>query len=204
MKRTHCASSSSTVPPGVGAFVWEVVKIFALAMVVIIPIRLFLFQPFVVNGASMEPNYHSGEYLIINEIGYKEVRIGDFILKRSTREFRRGDTVVFRFPQRPGTFFIKRVVALPGERITVRGGVVTIYNELHPEGMVLEEPYLSESARVTTDDVSYTVGEDEYFVMGDNRNHSYDSRAWGPLPKRYVMGKAVVRLYPVTRAGAVN
>lgn len=190
---------TEVVPEGVGAFVWEVVKIFAFAAAIIIPIRLFLFQPFLVEGSSMAPNFHSGEYVIVNEVGYKNVHLGGVTLLAPRRELHRGDPVVFRFPQDPKTFFIKRVIGLPGERVTVRGGIVTIYNDAHPDGFVLTEDYLPNGGIVTTDDVDYTVAPDEYFVIGDNRNHSYDSRMWGPLNKDFVMGKVLVRIWPFTR-----
>lgn len=184
------------VPEGVGAFVWEVVKIFAFAAIIIIPIRLFLFQPFLVQGASMAPNFHSGEYVIVNEVGYKHVHIGGMTLMPSRKELHRGDPVVFRFPQDPKTFFIKRIVGLPGERISVRGSVVTIFNDIYPDGFILKEEYLPGGMIVTMDDLEYNITNDEYFVVGDNRNYSHDSRAWGPLHKDFVMGKVLVRIWP--------
>ncbi len=190
-------TKDEVVPDGVGDFVWEVVKIFAFAAVIIIPIRLFLFQPFLVQGSSMVPNFHGGEYVIVNEVGYKNVRIGDMTLLPSRKELRRGDPVVFRFPENPRTFFIKRVIGLPGERVRVQGGVITIYNDVHPEGFVLEESYLPGGRIVTSDDVEYALEDDEYFVVGDNRNYSHDSRAWGPLQKDFIMGKVLVRIWPL-------
>ncbi len=194
---THRKNVSS-VPEGVGAFVWEVVKIFAFAAVIIIPIRLFLFQPFLVQGASMMPNFHEGDYVIVNEVGYKNVHLGNLQLRAPSREFHRGDPIVFRFPNSPKTFFIKRVIGLPGERVVVRSGTVIIYNDTHPDGFILDEKYLPNGGIITDDRVDYTIGTDEYFVMGDNRNHSYDSRRWGPLKKKYVMGKVLVRIWPLT------
>ncbi len=192
--RQNAATSS-----GVGAFVVEIVKIFAIAAMIIVPVRMFLFQPFVVNGASMEPNFHGGEYLIVNEVGYKEVRLGDLVLRRSTRDLRRGDPVVFRFPEQPRAFFIKRVIGLPGERVVIRDGKIRIYNTLHPEGFDLDESYLPRDVITIADQEEYVVGNNEYFVIGDNRGHSYDSRMWGPLDKRYVMGKVLMRLWPPTK-----
>ncbi len=183
----------------IGNFVWEVVKIFVFSAMIIIPVRTFLFQPFLVQGASMAPNFHGGEYVIVNEMGYKDVSIGDLTLVPVQREFHRGDPIVFRFPNDPKVFFIKRVVGLPGEKITIHNGVVTIYNDVHPDGFVLEEEYLPQNYDDANGDVEYTVGNDEYFVMGDNRNNSYDSRAWGPLDKDLVMGKVLIRIWPFSK-----
>lgn len=194
--------AQKTVPDGVGAFVAEVVKVFVLAATVIIPIRMFLFQPFLVQGASMDPNFHDGQYLIIDEIGYKRVTLGLHgagpAVMEPSKELARGDVAVFRYPKNPSQYFIKRVVGLPGERIVVDRGVVTIYNTVHPEGVLLDESYLD---AVPEDDtaVDLVIPTDAYFVMGDNRDGSYDSRSWGPLGKEHVIGRAAVRLWPVAK-----
>ena len=152
-----------------------------LLIVVLLPIRLFVAEPFLVYGSSMEPNFDTGDYLIVDELSYK----------LSTPK--RGDVVVLRPPMDLTKHYIKRVIGLPGETVDVKGDVVTIINKEHPEGFILKEPYLT----FKSDKESHTtLTSDQYFVMGDNRTVSYDSRSWGPLPKEDITGKAFLRLYP--------
>ncbi|EKD58738.1 MAG: hypothetical protein ACD_56C00060G0012 [uncultured bacterium] len=190
---------------GVGSFLWEVVKVFFWALVIIVPIRVFLFQPFFVQGASMEANFHDGDYLIINELGYKktDVRAGELHLfnVETFKDLKRGDVVVFRYPKDPKQFFIKRVIGLPGEQVKVEGGRVTIFNNENPEGFVLDESAYLKDHLVTNGAVTSSLNTKEYFVMGDNRQFSHDSRAWGPLPKDDVVGKVLVRAWPIPKMG---
>lgn len=190
---------------GVGSFLLEIVKVFILALVIITPIRIFLFQPFFVQGASMEPNFENGEYLIINELGYKKtnIRMGEkqFFSVSSFKDLKRGDVIVFRYPKDPKQYFIKRVIALPGEKIKISNGKVYIFNEENPEGFVLDEnEYLSKIAN-TSGNITEQLSDSEYFTMGDNRSYSHDSRAWGPLDKKFVIGKVLIRAWPFNRAG---
>lgn len=182
---------------GVGGFFLEIVKIFILAIVVIVPIRVFLFQPFFVQGASMEPTFEDGQYLIVNELGYKETDL-KFFKVDSFKELKRGDVIVFRYPHNPSQFFIKRIIGLPGERIKIDKGVAYIYNEEHPEGLKLDETYLP-SGLTTKGENDYQIRDDEYFVMGDNRNHSSDSRVWGPIKTSHVVGKVFLRAWPINK-----
>jgi len=188
---------------GVGNFLWEVVKVFFWALVIIMPIRIFLFQPFFVQGASMEPNFDDGDYLIVNELGYKKTTVGtgfaDFFTVTPFKELERGDIVVFKYPKNPQQYFIKRIIALPGEKIQISAGKVIIFNSQNPEGLALDESYLSEGLE-TTPEIARTLSDSEYFVMGDNRKASHDSRAWGPLPKDMVIGKVLLRAWPVNKA----
>lgn len=134
----------------------------------------------------MEPNFYNHEYLIIDEISYR------------FSEPVRGDIVVFRYPDDPRQFFIKRVVGLPGERLVISGGKVHIYNNQHPKGHVLSEvDYLGKT--LTPGDEDIKLGEDEYFLMGDNRHASMDSRVFGPVPERFVVGKVLFRGWPPER-----
>lgn len=191
---------------GVGSFLFEVIKVFVLALVIIVPIRVFLFQPFFVQGQSMEPNFSQGEYLIVNEFGYKQtkVKIGSlnlFTLK-PFRELERGDVVVFRYPRDPSQFFIKRVIGLPGERIELRKGEVALQSKDGSfESFVLDEVSYLGSGAETSGTVSLEMGDGEYFVMGDNRGHSHDSRSWGVLGEEFVIGKVLLRAWPVTEFG---
>ena len=174
-----------SVRSGFLLFLWDFFKVFAIAIAVIIPIRWFLFQPFVVTGDSMKPNFHDGNYLVIDELSYR------------LREPARGEVVVLRAPNSPNEFFIKRVVGLPGERIVVEDGHVRIYSEEHPEGAVLQESYLPNN-NLTYGNVDTLLRKDEYFVLGDNRLSSSDSRFWGTLRRSEIIGRAVIRVFPVS------
>lgn len=203
-KNISNSSVEEDVYYGVGSFLWEVLKVFFWALIIIMPIRIFLFQPFFVQGASMETNFKDGDYLIVNELGYKETSLdlGSMHLfnVNSFRELNRQDVVVFRYPKDPKQFFIKRVIGLPGEKVKLELGVVTIYNEAHPEGFVLNEHSYLASNVLTTGSVLLTLEDDEYFVLGDNRQFSHDSRAWGVLPKNDVIGKVLIRAWPISKA----
>lgn len=189
---------------GVGSFIVEIIKVFFWAAIIILPIRIFLFQPFFVQGASMEPNFEDGEYLIINELGYKETDLNIFNNHLFTvepfKELNRGDVIVFRYPKNPSQFFIKRVVALPGETITVKDEKVIIASSENPAGFVLDESgYLDEGA-ATSGEINRQLEENEYFVLGDNRSASHDSRSWGPLKKDLIIGKVLLRAWPIGKA----
>jgi signal peptidase I len=182
------------------ALFFEMVKVIALAIVIIIPIRVFLFQPFFVQGASMEPNFEDGEYLIINEFGYKHTEIPGVGTVEQFRDLDRQDVVVFRYPKNPEQYYIKRVIALPGESVAIKDGIVYIFNEVHHQGYALDESaYLAKNVK-TSDMTKITLDEDEYFVMGDNRSFSYDSRAFGPIHRKDLIGRVLLRAWPVSRA----
>jgi signal peptidase I len=170
-------------------FTWEVIKVAVISLAIIIPIRYFLIQPFIVKGASMEPNFHDREYLIIDELSYR------------LNNPQRGDIVVFRYPKDPQEYFIKRVIGLPGEKVEIKNGQVFIYNEAFKDGVALDEKYLS--ADIKTDAnygiSSATLGEGEYFVMGDNRNSSKDSRSFGSVDRSFIVGRVLFRGWPLDR-----
>ncbi len=193
---------------GVGGFFVEIIKIFFLALIIIIPIRVFVFQPFFVQGASMEPSFDDGEYLIVNEIGYKKTEIGIEDMKIATlspfRKLERGDVIVFRYPKDPRQFYIKRVIGLPEETIEIKNGKVFIDNDRWLGGRILDESdYLDESVITQTheggSDFVKTIGKDEYFVMGDNRPNSSDSRVWGAIRNTDVIGKVLIRAWPLNK-----
>lgn len=165
----------------------EVVEVAIIAIGAVFIVRHYLIQPFLVSGDSMVPNFHNGDYLLIDELTYR------------LRGPERGEVVVFRFPQNESTYFIKRVIGLPGERVKIEGGKITIYNADHREGLTLDESYLPKSA-LTSDVRDITLGKDQYYMMGDNRPASYDSRRWGPLPSKDIVGLVRVRLWPVAQA----
>ncbi len=162
---------------------WEILKIFLIALIIVIPIRYFLFQPFFVKGQSMEPSFENGDYLIIDELSY---RLGDP---------QRGDVVVFRYPNDVSQRYIKRVIGLPGETVEVKNGNVAITNS---EGEKVLDESLYLSGVETPGDIITTLAEEEYFVLGDNRPSSFDSRSWGILPGKDIIGKVAVRAWPFT------
>jgi len=116
---------------------------------------------------------------------------------------KRGDAVIFRYPGNPSVNYIKRIIALPGEKIKIDNNKVTIINATHPGGVVLDETYLKNPITVGPDNGPFekTLGENEYFVMGDNREHSSDSREWGVLPKANIIGRAWLTIIPLDRFG---
>ncbi len=189
---------------GVGSFLWEIVKVFVWALVIIVPIRVFLFQPFFVQGASMEPNFKNGDYLVINELGYKKTEVGvagfHFFTVEMMKDLNRGDVVVFKYPRNPQQYFIKRVIGLPGERVKIETGKVMIFNKENPAGFVLDERTHLPAGLSTGGMVDIVLTEDQYFVLGDNRQNSSDSRAWGPLPKDDVVGRVLIRAWPFSKA----
>lgn len=153
-----------------------------ISLVIILPVRYFLVQPFFVIGASMEPNFQSGNYLIIDELSYR------------LRGPERGEVIVFKYPLNQREYYIKRIVGIPGETIIVKNGKVTIKNEKNPEGFVLDESiYINE---YTGHDTERMLGRNEYFVLGDNRGASSDSRTWGAVPENLIVGRAWVRVFP--------
>jgi signal peptidase I len=203
-KKSNVFNSEKPAYLGVGRFLLEIIKVFILAVVIITPIRIFLFQPFFVQGASMEPNFEDGQYLIVNELGYKKTNVGvggkDLFTAQPFKELKRGDVVVFRYPKDPKQFFIKRVIGLPGETIKVSGGNVTISDSKNPSGFMLDESsYLAQGLK-TQGEETVDLNADQYFVMGDNRSYSHDSRAFGPVDKSLVIGKVLVRAWPFNKA----
>lgn len=167
-------------------FVGELVHVIVISLAIILPIRYFLIQPFYVKGASMEPNFYDHEYLIIDEISYRFM------------DPERGEIIVFRYPNDPQQYFIKRVIGLPGERIVISDGRVRIYDGTDPEGYLLDEgKYLADQSTPGEKDV--TLDEDEFFLLGDNRKASLDSRVFGAVPGQFVVGKVWFRGWPPER-----
>jgi signal peptidase I len=185
---------------GVGGFFLELIKIVFWAFLIIAPVRIFLFQPFFVQGASMEPNFENNQYLIINEFGYKKTNVGvpgkSFFSVEPFKKLKRDDVVVFRYPKNRTQYFIKRIIGLPEEKIEIKDNRVTIYNPENPQGLVLDEKnYLSADTR-TSGDLVIQLDENEYFVLGDNRMFSSDSRYWGPISSSDIIGKVLLRAWP--------
>lgn len=178
----------TTQAPEKGGFWSEVVKFALIAVLIVLPFRLFIAQPFIVSGESMDPTFTNGQYLIVDQISYK------------LEDPARGDVIIFKYPLDKTKYFIKRVIGLPEETVIIKQGVVTIKNSAHPNGITLDEPYI-DPQNIREDDSSTTLGKGEYFVMGDNRNGSSDSRVWGAVPKSHIIGRPFVRLLPVPTFG---
>ncbi len=157
-----------------------------LIVLVVIPVRAFVVTPFVVDGESMHPTFENLDYLIVDELTY------DFHAPA------RGDVIVFRYPEDPAIFYIKRIIGLPNETVSINHGVITI-TKADGTQLTLAEPYVvNEDATYSK---SFTLGPAQYFVMGDNRPNSSDSRVWGPLPAKNIVGRVDLRLFPLSKAG---
>lgn len=161
---------------------WEVLQVVLIAGVTVFIIRTFIVQPFLVSGTSMEPNFASGNYLLVDEVTYR------------FEDPQRGDVIVFRYPGDQKTFYIKRIIGLPGEHVMIVNGQIIV------DGMTLNEYYLSKDLK-TIGTVDRELREDEYFVLGDNRYYSFDSRQWGILPKKNIVGIVRLRLFPLSKIG---
>src|SRR3989344_3084871 len=157
-----------------------------IALVIALPIKYFIASPFIVVGTSMSPTFENNDYLIVDKITYR------------LHEPNRGDVVIFRPPFSEKTYFIKRIVGLPGETIKMNDEKITVINKNRPEGFVLSEKYVSSFRDGVT---SVTLRKNEYFVMGDNRAVSSDSRVWGPLSFDRISGRAIVRVFPLSHLG---
>lgn len=162
----------------------ETLRFVIITILIVVPFRLFIAQPFIVSGDSMVPTFHNGEYLIVDELSYY------------MREPHRGEVVIFRYPKEPSKFFIKRVIGLPGETVIIKNGHIEI-TEVGGARITLTEPYVK--AEVLSD-MTTILAQNEYFVMGDNRNASSDSRFWGPVPQQLLIGRAFARLLPLAQA----
>lgn len=163
----------------------EVLEIAVIAVAAVFIVRSFLVQPFLVSGTSMYPTFNNGDYVLTDELTYR------------IRPPERGEVVVFHDVSDPSTYLIKRIIGLPGERLVIKNNTVTIYNKQNPNGFVLDESYLP-AGTITSGDEDITLSSTTYFMMGDNRAVSYDSRSWGPLPASNIVGLVRFRLWPLS------
>jgi len=166
-------------------FGFEVAKVIVIALVIVVPLRVFVFQPFLVRGDSMEPNYHSGDYLIVDQLSYR------------FRSPERGEVIVLKFPLDASQRFIKRIVGLPGETVEVKDGKVVVYGkeEDQRDAVVLDESTYLPLSLTTPGSVRIDLKEQEYFVLGDNRPFSSDSRKWGVLEKELIIGRVFLNVF---------
>ena len=165
-------------------FIWEIFKIVFVSLLIVIPVRFFLFEPFIVMGASMEPNFQQGNYLIVDRFSYR------------FREPKRGEIVVFNIHQGINRRYIKRIIGLPGETIQIENGQVIIFNQ--GEKQLLNESDFLFLNTQTPGNIEIILDKNEFFVLGDNRIFSSDSRHWGSLDKEKIIGRVVVRAWPFT------
>lgn len=180
---TQPAANAKKDGPG---FFIEIFRFAVLALLIVVPFRMFIAQPFIVSGASMSPTFETGQYLIVDQLTYH------------LEQPQRGDVVIFRYPEDPSKFFIKRLIGLPSETVEIQGQKVSIRDTKTGSSTTLQEPYLHDFN--TRDDyLTVTLSPDEYFVMGDNRSASSDSRVWGAVPKKLLIGRALIRLLPVDK-----
>lgn len=162
----------------------EIITIVVIVFGVIIPFRVYVAEPYLVDGKSMDPTFETTDYLIVDKISEK------------AKYPERNSVVVFKYPENPKKNFIKRIIGLPGETVVVTKDAVKIINDENPKGFFVDQPYVVHKAEI---EVTKKLGENEYFVMGDNRADSFDSRYWGPLDRKFILGRPVVQLWPLTK-----
>jgi signal peptidase I len=167
----------------------EVLEIAIIAVVAVFIVRTFLVQPFLVSGTSMYPNFSNGDYVLVDELTYR------------LRPPERGEVAVFRDPEDLSTYFIKRIIGLPGEKVVLHASTITVYSSASPNGFALDESYLP-AGTATSGDKTYVLSSSTYLMFGDNRPFSYDSRSWGPLPAKDIVGLVRIRLWPINEITA--
>lgn len=176
-------TSNQSAPQQENFFI-EIIKFAFIAALIVIPFRVFIAEPYIVQGASMSPTYETGHYLIIDKLSHKVDQLD------------RGTVIVFEYPNDPSRFFVKRVIGLPGETVRVQDGTVSIKTTGGSEFQQLDEIYIAGRTQGSSDQV---LTNSQYFVMGDNRSNSSDSRFWGPLEQNLIKGRSLVRLYPFNK-----
>lgn len=163
-----------------------------IALAIFVIMYRFLFQPHEVKGNSMYDNYHDGEYLLTDKISYR------FHLPQ------RDDVVIFKAPKNEDYDYIKRIIGLPGDQIKIESGRVYVNNQLLDESGYLGPSVMTQPGYFSREGINITVTDDNYYVLGDNRNNSSDSRDWGLVPKTNIIGKAWLRYWPITKLGIIN
>lgn len=161
----------------------DTVRFILISLVLVLGFRYFVAQPFIVSGDSMVPTFKNGEYLIVDELSYRFEKPS------------RGDVIIMRYPLDPSKYFIKRIIGLPGETLNFEGEKITV-TTIEKKLMVLSEPYIQNPR---SDSITVTLSDNQYYVLGDNRGASSDSRRWGPLPAGNIIGRPLLRLIPISR-----
>ena len=161
--------------------IWELLEVILIAFLPLFVISQFLARPFIVQGASMEPNFQNGNYLIIDMVSYR------------FNNPDRGDVVVFRYPGNRSSYYIKRIIGLPGDHVSLRNGDVFV------NGEITSDEYFSLGVDTfPASQTDFSLTENQFFVMGDNRAMSFDSRNWGPLERSDIIGFVRIRVWPLS------
>lgn len=169
---------------------WENLEMIIIALLIVLPVRHFLIQPFIVHGSSMEPTFFTQDYLIIDEFSYR------------FRAPERYEVIVLKAPNHPNQYYIKRIIGLPGETVEIKNGKISIIDSSQQK-IDPREDFLPESI-ITSGNLTITLSPKQYFVLGDNRLASYDSRNWGPLDQNLIIGRVWIRLLPFRRLAVFN
>ena len=175
---------------GFKSFLLEFGEVIITALLIVLPIRMFVISPYFVKGQSMEPNFHNNDYLLVDKLSYRFT------------EPKRGEVIVFKAPD-GASYYIKRIIGLPGETIEINNNSIVVFNKEFPEGLKLNEEYLP-ADDLTLNNITIKLRENEYFVLGDNREASFDSRSWGNLERNKIIGKVWVRVAPISNARAIT
>lgn len=168
------------------SFFREIITFLIIAVFVVLPFRMFVAEPYLVSGSSMYPTFSTGNYLIVDKVSYKMHNPSRF------------DVIVMIYPADPSKDFLKRIIGLPNETVIIENGSVSIKKQNEENGVKLDEQYVQ---LPKSENLTKVLGPNEYFVMGDNRAGSFDSRYWGPLPKEDIVGKPLIRLWPFSKIG---
>lgn len=171
------------------SWVFDLSKIIVILVVIVLVTHFFIATIFVVSGQSMEPNFHDKEYLLIN---------------RLSGNLKRGDVVGLYYPGNPSEKYIKRIIGLPGEKVKIKNNKITVYNKENPQGFILNEGFYLSPEIQTSENKAWQVPEGEYFVVGDNRENSSDSRVFGTVPAKYIVGRAIAVLWPIGEINTIN
>jgi signal peptidase I len=164
----------------------EWIQVIIIALVIAIPIRWLIAEPFIVNGASMDPTFATNQFLIVDRVTYR------------FEAPKRGDVIVFEYPNDPSIYYIKRIIVLPGENFSIKDGKVFVENASNPKGLYVNDSFVAADHSSYDNIATTTMDTTHYFVMGDNRSQSSDSRFWGPLDRHFIIGRPIVRLLPIT------
>lgn len=171
---------------------WEFIEAIVFALAIFVVVYLFLFQPNQVKGSSMYPTFKDGEYILTDKISY---RLG---------QPKHGEVVVFKSPKNENVDFIKRIIGLPGDSVKISRGKVYLNGKLLDESEYLDQSVYTGPESFLAEDQDITVPDGKYFVMGDNRPHSSDSRDFGPVTTDEFVGKVFFRYFPIDRFGKID
>lgn len=172
-------------------FLFDIIKLAVIAFLIVWPIHRFVFQPFYVVGPSMEPNFYDQDYLIVSKINYR------------LNEPARGQVVVFHPPENGKDYLIKRVIGLPGEKILIEKGSIYIVDSQNNRKQKLDESAYLTSGLTTPGKIEVELRENEYYLLGDNRSMSMDSRSFGPVPRERITGLVFLRGWPFSAFGLI-